>query len=90
MDGPGEYYAFSKISQSKTNIIYCHVYVESKNKKANIMKQIHKREERRKGQNKIGELRGKNFETLCCTPETSIINQLYFNNNKNYSRLHSY
>ena len=25
----------------------------------------------------------KNTESLCCTPETNIVNQLYFNNNKN-------
>lgn len=50
-DGPGEYYAFSKINQRKTDIIYCHVYVESKNKKANIMKQIHR--ERKGGRDKI-------------------------------------
>lgn len=44
----------SKISQRKINIIYCHLYVESKIKKKklmNIMKHP-EREERRKGQNK--------------------------------------
>ena len=30
MDGPGDYLILSKISQTKINIIWCHLYVESK------------------------------------------------------------
>ena len=44
----------SKISQRNTNIIYCHLYVETKIKKKklmNIMKQIHR--ERKGGKDKI-------------------------------------
>ena len=54
----------SKISQRNTNIIYCHLYVETKikKKKANEYNETDpQREERRKGQNKIRELRGTNY-----------------------------